>query len=197
MSFSFRYVNNLCIAERESPFKATPGQFYIIDGRFYSVAKSDGNKVSFIAKKGSHLDGFVNEEYPFVGPSGNGFQSIDTNDPVIVIAGGTGIGAALSIIQARDKKQETHLLFYNRDEPCYDQLIKELEIDPHLCTRMQVNTKNGRPVKPLNPILFRCDWHYRFEKSHIFVIGPKSLVDATREHAKELDVPNANFHLNF
>jgi len=197
MSFTFKHIDEYCIASRPSPIPASQGQVFKIDGRYMAVANWRDNRVSFVTKVGSWLDGFNKDSYEFVGPIGDGFKCPDA-PKAIVVAGGTGIGAAIHLMNSRKHDQETHLLFYSRTEPCYSRITTMLGSVPHLTTLTHWNTKaKGRPSKPLDLLRVRSDWKYDFPNTHIFVIGPKSLVDAVREQCKELGVPDENFHLNY
>ena len=197
MNFTFKHVDDFCVATRESPIPATQGQIFKIDGRYMAVANWRDNRVSFVTKVGSWLDGFDKDTYEFEGPIGNGFKCHDA-PKAIVVAGGTGIGAALQLLNSRDPGFETHLLFYSRSEPCYAKLATVLGTSPRLSTLTQWNTKaKGRPNKPLDLLRVRSDWTYDFKNTHVFVVGPRSLEAAVREQCKELGVPDENFHLNY
>lgn len=198
MRFTFKHVDDFCIATRNSPFSAVPGQVFKIDGKCMAAAGWCDGRLSFICKRGSWLDGFnPDDRYEFNGPIGAGFNERQCQK-AIVVAGGTGIGAALSLLNARGQQLETHLLFYNRGTTDFAKLAEELGQTPNLTTLTQWDTaRQGRPSKPLLPLQVRSDWEYDFKDFHCFVVGPKGLVDATREHCKELGLLDENFHLNY
>ena len=111
MSFTFKYVDDFCIASMFSPVPPKQGQVYIIDGKYLAAANYNYGCVSFIAKKGSWIDGLNKTSCEIMGPVGTGFSEPDA-EKAIVIAGGTGIGAALSLLAHRGNDRESHLLFY-------------------------------------------------------------------------------------
>lgn len=197
MSFVFKHIGDFSIASHLSPIMPSQGQIYKIDEKYVASAGWKDNIVSFVTKAGSWLDGFDKDCYSFMGPLGNGFKDHDS-PKAVVVAGGTGIGAAIHLLNSRDHNLESHLLFFSRGEPCYSKLATALGVSPHLTTLTQWNTKaKGRPSKPLDLLLVRSDWKYDFKNTHFFVIGPKSLETAVREQCKELGVPDGNFHLNY
>ena len=194
MNFSFKYAGNFCIAERPSPLSSLPGQCFVIDEKYYAIAKRSPGIVKFVTKKGSHLDCFNKDIYSFVGPVGAGFSNCDAKRAV-VIAGGTGIGAAINLLESRSQDLETHLIFYSREESPLVDICRELGANPPTNSIVQWNTAlNGRPKAPLDPFVKREHSYYDL---HVFVVGPKSLVDSTREQCKLLGIPEANFHLNY
>ena len=197
MNFTSKHIEDFCISTRHSPIPPSQGQVYKIDGKYAAVANWRDNTVSFITKVGSWLDGFDKDSYEFMGPIGDGFKN--HNCPkAVVVAGGTGIGAAIHLLNSRDHNLESHLLFFSRSEPCYSRMATTMGVSPHLTTITQWNTKaKGRPSKPLDLLLVRSDWKYDLKNTHFFVIGPKSLEAAVREQCKELGVPDGNFHLNY
>lgn len=197
MSFTFKHVDDFCIATRESSVMPKPGQIFKIDGKYVAVAGHKSGKVSFLVKKGSWLDGFDKEFYECQGPMGDGFKNPDCQKAIVVV-GGTGIGAVTRFLDNRPVGSETHLVFYQKGPSSYSKLVDELEIFPYINTWTLWNTtKQGRPTKPLDVLLVRSDWRYDFKGSHVFVAGPKSLEVAVREQCKELGVPDENFHLNY
>ena len=197
MSFTFKHVDDFCIASKFSPVPPTPGQVYQIDGKYMAAAGWTDGVVSFIAKKGSWIDNFNQERYQFNGPTGPGFSQPDSENAIIV-AGGTGIGAAISLMKHRDKKLNTHLLYYQRGGNSYQSLVDKLGQQPHTNTRTLWDTKKqGRPSQPLLPLQVRSDWRGNFKDYHYYVVGPKSLVDSVKEQCKSLGVPDTNIHTNY
>lgn len=194
MKFNFRYSGNFCVASRESPIPCKPGQFFSINDLSYSVAKKDDCTVRFITKKNSRLDGFDEGTYSFVGPLGSGFSNAGAKR-ALVVAGGTGIGAALYLLDSRSQDLESHLIFYSKEEKPLVGICKALEINPPINSIVEWNTAvSGRPAGPLDPFVKREHSYYDL---HVFVIGPKSLVESCREQCKKLSIPAENFHLNF
>ncbi len=197
MSFTFERVGEFCVATRECQTPVTQGQVFKIDGRYMAAAGWKNGRVSFVTKVGSWLDGFDQPSYEFQGPFGSGFSNFDAQKAFVVV-GGTGVGAGLHLLAARDPSLETHLLFYSRDKPCYEQLASLVGLTSAPTTVTQWNTKKkGRPQAPLDllhPIFCGTS---DFSDTHFFAVGPKSLVDAVRKQCKELGVPDENFHLNY
>lgn len=197
MSFTSKHIEDFCISTRHSPIRPSQGQVYKIDGKYAAVATWREGKVSFVTKVGSWLDTFDKDSYEFLGPLGDGFKDHEC-PKAVVIAGGTGIGAAVHLLNARSQELQSHLLFFSRSEPCYSRMVTMMGVSPHLTTLTQWNTRTkGRPSKPLDPLLARNDWERDFQNTHFFVVGPKSLETAVHEQCKELGVPDENFHLNY
>jgi NAD(P)H-flavin reductase len=199
MSFTYAYSGDFCVASKSSLMSAQPGQCFMIDGRYMAVASSIDGVMSFVTKKDSWLDSFDKENYEFLGPVGRGFTDPATNN-AIIIAGGTGIGAAISLLKHRQDNSDlqTHLIFYQRGGIPVDELLGMFGVDGCANSLIQWNTATeGRPQNPLDPF-FKVNEHEVYtQKYDVFVVGPKSLVEATSKQCKSLGIEDTMFHTNF
>lgn len=199
MSFTYTYSGDFCVASKSSLMSAQPGQCFMIDGRYMAVASSVGGVLSFVTKKGSWLDSFDKENYEFLGPVGGGFTNPDASNAIIV-AGGTGIGAAISLLRYRQDKPDlkTHLIFYQRGGIPVDELLGMLDANDRVDSLVQWNTAvHGRPLNPLDPFFKVNKYEADAHKYDVFVVGPKSLVEATSKQCKSLGIKDTMFHTNF
>ena len=199
MSFTYTYSGDFCVASKSSLMSAQPGQCFMIDGRYMAVASSVGGVMSFVTKKGSWLDSFDKENYEFLGPVGGGFTDPDASNAIIV-AGGTGIGAAISLLRYRQDKPDlrTNLIFYQRGGISVRELLERLDADYCIDSLVQWNTATeGRPQNPLDPFFKLNEHEVDTRKYDVFVVGPKSLVEAASKQCKSLGIKDTMFHTNF
>jgi NAD(P)H-flavin reductase len=147
----------------------TPGQCVKINGNWYAIAEQQDSSFDVFVKKDSSL--LLSDEHAVEGPLGPGFKNIDCQDAVLV-AGGTGIGAMLHLLRYRaDKGLSSYVVHYVRSS--FN--VKEM-VPASLCKEHVVwnTTWAGRPSTPVSPL------SYLPEGTHIFVAGPKSLVEACK-----------------
>jgi NAD(P)H-flavin reductase len=155
-----------------------PGQCVQLDGKYFAIYESLGNTFSILVNKDSH---YVNNDPEKISdPLGNGFSST-LSKRAIVVAGGTGIGAVVPVIKLRNKYGlSTDVIFYTKGD------IGPIRLDQAtigMCRNVifwDTSTK-GRPIDPLAPLVDKQG------DSVVFVAGPKSLVTATQEVAKNFN----------
>jgi len=155
-----------------------PGQCVKLDGKMFAIYESIGDKFSIFV----HKDSYYVENTPkeISEPVGQGFSAVLCKRAIIV-AGGTGIGAVVPVIKARNKYGlSTDVLFYTKGD------VTPIRVDQAtigMCRNVIFwNTVDqGRPSTPLTPLVEKQD------ESTVFVAGPKSLVTATAETAKQFN----------
>lgn len=155
-----------------------PGQCVTLDGKWFAVYDSDHIGFSILVKDDSY---FVdNDPKEIVGPVGKGFTSC-LHKRAIVVAGGTGIGAIVPVIRARNKYGlSTDVLFYSRGD------ISSIRADQAtigMCRNVIFwdTLEKGRPANPLTPL------YDRPLDAFIYVAGPKSLVEATQKASADIN----------
>lgn len=165
--------------------QSTPGQFVYIDGKPFAIYDSDESSCSFLVKGDSYL--VENMPKEISSPTGGGFPN-PLSKHAIAIAGGTGVGAIIPLIRARNKQDlTTSVIIYTRgdithiweDQPCLAMCGDVI---------MWNTTVRGRPADPLAPI---SNIH---PGSAIFMVGPKSLTAAIKEVAGRYKL---SYHTNY
>lgn len=165
--------------------QSIPGQFVYIDGKPFAIYESDESSFSILVKGDSFLVENIPQEISE--PKGGGFPNLLSRH-AIAIAGGTGVGAVMPVIHARNKQGlTTSVIIYARgdittirdDQPCLS-----------LCGDVILwdTASRGRPRDPLAPI---SNIH---PGSAIFMVGPKSLTAAIKEAADRYNLScNTNY----
>ncbi len=123
----------------------------------------------------------VGDTLEVLGPLGNGFPNIKSNENVILIAGGLGIapifGLAESIMKKR--KKDPPILFYGartKNEVILTSTLKSIEIDPIISTDDGTLGKKGNVVSALNNYLTRNS--KPGTKNILFACGPEPMLKA-------------------
>jgi NAD(P)H-flavin reductase len=148
----------------------TPGQCAKINGSWYAIAEQRDSNFDVFVKNNSSL--LSATEYVIEGPLGPGFKNIDCAEAVLV-AGGTGIGALLQLLQYRfEKNLSSYLVHYARSPFNLEELIPASYCKKYVT--WNTTLRKERPLTPVLPLVNLPD------DSQIFVSGPKSLVDACK-----------------
>ena len=190
MKMESKQVGGFVVNSKKTAIPPSQGQVYIIDGRYMAAASYQDGKVFFVGKAGTWFDGFDKEEYQFEGPLGKGFTEPD-QPKAVVIAGGTGIGAAISLLQHRGPDKETHLLFYRSHPGSLSEILKELGEAP--CTTSR-EWENVQFKNPLDPVLTSLDDPSTY---HYYLVGSPEMLDAVKRQCDFLGVPAGNVHTNY
>jgi len=162
--------------------KSKPGQCAKINGAWFAIAEQRSQEFDVIVKSTSPL--LQLEETLLVeGPTGPGFQNAACSH-AIVVAGGTGLGAVISLLKYRGERGLTSDLIYFSKDMQIAQVVP-----PVYCKNVILwNTvEKTRPDQPL--VLPEIP-----KDSQVFVSGPKSLVEACKAAAQ---VSNLTCNLNF
>ena len=174
-----------------------PGQCFKVAGLWMTAAAWDDEGITFLCLDTPFIRNLKAEQLHFSGPIGSGFTDVVTSKS-LVVAGGTGIAAVMSIVSTRKEEQETHLAFYSKQDGLLTTIVKNLGLGDTLKTLNSLTEWNttslGRPTGPLDPFLAAIIDPVQYK---IFVAGPKSLMEATQKQCQELGVPDKNFHTNF
>ena len=157
-----------------------PGQCVQLDGKMFAIYESIGDKFSIFVNKDSYY--VENTPKEISEPLGQGFAAV-LGKRAIIVAGGTGIGAVVPVIKTRNKYGlSTDVLFYTKGDVTS---IRADQATIGMCRNVIFwnTTELGRPSTPLMPLVERQS------ESTVFVAGPKSLVTATAEAAKQFNYP--------
>lgn len=165
--------------------QTVPGQFVYIDGKPFAIYDRDAESFSIMVKGDAHLT--QSDPVEIGDPQGTGFPHL-LDRHAIVVAGGTGIGAVMSVINARNLcGLSTDAVFYTRGD-----ISSLVETQACLTTCGDVvfwdTQERGRPSDPLSPITDIKP------NTSIFMVGPKSLTAAIKEQAGKL---NLSTHTNY
>lgn len=158
--------------------QVVPGQCMVLDGKYFAIYDNDHANFSVLVKAGSHL--VENSPKEITGPAGKGFTSC-LHKRAIVVAGGTGIGAIVPVIRARNKYGlSTDIIFYSKGDVTP---IRADQATIGMCRNVIFwnTSERGRPADPLSPLVDRP------HDAAVYVAGPKSLVDGTINASKGLN----------
>jgi NAD(P)H-flavin reductase len=170
--------------KRQLPY-SIPGQCVKLDGKWFAIYEVNPGDFSILVNKNSHYA--ENDPQEISEPLGEGFTA-SLCKRAIVVGGGTGIGAVMPVIKNRNRHGlSTDVIFYTRGD------ISPIRLDQAtigMCRNVIFwdTTKQGRPSTPLEPLVDKQ------AESTIFVAGPKSLVTATEEAARNY---NFDCYTNF
>lgn len=155
-----------------------PGQCVTLDGKWFAVYDFDHTGFSILVKSDSY---FVdNDPKEVVGPVGKGFLSC-LHKRAVVVAGGTGIGAIVPVIRARNRYGlSTDVIFYSRGDVS---AIRADQATIGMCRNVIFwdTLEKDRPANPLAPL------YDRPLDAAIYVAGPKSLVEATQRASADIN----------
>jgi NAD(P)H-flavin reductase len=169
-----REIGSLVLASLRCRLKsqANPGQCVKINNRWFAIADQVDDVLKLVVNKNSPL---LKEPYDSIdGPLGAGFKNTDTNSAVIIV-GGSGLGAVSMLIRRRViEGAETRVIIYGRNPAKGD--IKSVFPFLTACKELVFcdTLNDGRPADPFDPLSHVPD------DCHVFVAGPKSLVDAVK-----------------
>ena len=162
-----------------------PGQYVKLDGKFFAIYEVNANDFSILVHKNSHY--VENDPKEISSPLGEGFTA-SLCKRAIVVGGGTGIGAVMSVVKNRNRHGlSTDVIFYTKGDISP---IRSDQATIGMCRNVVFwdTTKQGRPSSPLDPLIEKQ------AESTVFVAGPKSLVTATEAAA---DSYNFDYYTNF
>jgi len=155
-----------------------PGQCVKLDGKMFAIYETTAKGFSILA----HKDSYYVENLPqeISEPLGQGFSAALCKR-AIVVAGGTGIGAIVPVIKARNKYGlSTDVIFYTKGDVTPIR-ADQATIGMYRNVIFWNTTETGRPATPLTPLVEKQS------ESTVFVAGPKSLVTATSAEAKQFN----------
>lgn len=164
-----------------------PGQCVVIGGRYFAVAESDGKEVTVLTRHGGPLDVDVGTLVSLEGPTGNGFQNADCENAV-VICGGTGIGACISVLDYRQKHGlKTWFIAYSRWPHPFQKKVSDAG------GLSWVTREKDRPSTPLTPFGVES-----FPPgTQVFFAGTKELLESIGSTVEQFGISPNNINLNY
>jgi len=163
-----------------------PGQCVIIDGKYFAIAENNSGVLTVLGRVGGPLDRFVGAEVDLTGPVGNGFKDVDC-EHAVVIAGGSAIGACLSVLDYRNQLGlKTWFVSYAKTRHPFISRVA-------VTGGVNWNTASGRPAFPFDPL----DIKSFPSGTRVFVAGPNDLVTSVRNCAEQFNITADNINLNY
>lgn len=177
MKIKDTFEDYVCLTvDHALPQNMSPGQCAKINDKWFAIAEQRLNDFDVYIKSNSFLltEGLV---FQVTGPTGPGFSNPYVKDAVI-IAGGTGLGAVMSLASERKQRglETTCFLYMQADLPEY---LKEWSRD--FATFEFYNTKKTGRNEAVRRYLESC-----VAEPTVFVAGPVGLVNSIRILTSEL-----------
>jgi len=163
-----------------------PGQCVIIDGKYFAIAENNNGVLTVLGRVGGPLDRLVGAEVDLTGPVGNGFKDVDC-EHAVVIAGGSAIGACLSVLDYRNQLglSSWFVSYAKTRHPFISRVAATGGVN--------WNTTDGRPAFPFDPLGIKS-----FPSgTRVFVAGPNDLVTSVRSCAEKFNITADNINLNY
>ncbi|MBF9032519.1 flavodoxin reductase [Rhodobacterales bacterium HKCCE3408] len=189
--------------DRPRDFEFQPGQATELtlmrdgwrdEGRPFTMVSMPGEPLlEFVIKIYPEHDG-VTEQIATLTPGENvtlsdPFGAITDHGPGTFVAGGAGITPFIALLRSRartDGAEDCHLIFANKAER--DIILREdWEAMPGLRTTFVTDAQDDLPDGPVDRDFL--DGHVGPDTPHLYICGPQGLVDAVRDAAKSLGVP--------
>lgn len=180
---------------------AKPGQFIMVDTganhvpyikRPFAIATHDSDSGDFtivikIAGKGTKLLSEMepNREITVVGPLGNGFDMPSKDEKVIMVAGGVGIAALMSILDELAGSAKVDLVLGARDEKglILRDRLREMGAELHISTEDGSVGYKGFPTPVVKDLIEKN----KYDKA--YVCGPEVMMKAVSEEIIKGDIP--------
>jgi NAD(P)H-flavin reductase len=160
-----------------------PGKCTRVNGRWLAVAGSRKNEIDVVVRSNSFLETEELKEVEY--PTGRGYPFLWV-DPAVIVSGGTGLGAAVRILEQRlEAGLKTSMVHYSRGLNV-DLAAKAFPVLRELRDVVFWDTAHkGHPKNPLDPVSPE-------KNCNVFFAGPKSLFEALKKDPRRPEV-----YLNF
>lgn len=170
-----------------------PGQCVAFDGKYFVIAHHFNGVGAVFTKPKSAIDLPHGTHVDLSKPVGKGFNVEAIELTPVIVTGGTGFAAGLSLLRHfYESKQDFRMVAYTRQPSQVDDVTGLLAVPRD--DRLQTwNTQLlGRPAAPLDPLNISIT-----ASTPVFFAGPKELHEALRTDLDKRGLSDVTIRLNY